>query len=287
MRYMFLYITEGVMYYTYEEIDRLINEDMPMFDLTQELLDIKEKGKITFITRKDCVVTANSLIEKLADKLGLKVLFKEKDGIYLKAGSRLFEAEGENVLILWKVAQNIYEYALSVSTYVYEMSAKARKYNPYIEILTTRKVIPFTKKIALQAVIDGGGLPHRVTTTETILVFENYINLCGGWDKFYKDFEKLKQKSVEKKWVVEAKDLNQAKKLIEIGVDVLQLDKIDADTTKQIVDLAHDKNIKVISAGGVNIDNVEKYAKAGVDSIVTTAPYFAKGADVKVIIEPS
>jgi len=275
------------MYYTYEEIDRLINEDMPMFDLTQELLDIKEKGKITFITRKDCVVTANSLIEKLADKLGLEVLFREKDGRYLKAGSRLFEAEGENVLILWKVAQNIYEYALSVSTYVYEMSAKARKYNPYIEILTTRKVIPFTKKIALQAVIDGGGLPHRVTTTETILVFENYINLYGGWERFYKDFEKLKQKSVEKKWVVEAKDLNQAKRLIEIGVDVLQLDKIDINTTKQIVDLAHDKKIKVISAGGVNIENVEEYAKAGVDSIVTTAPYFAKGADVKVIIEPS
>ena len=36
----------------------------------------------------------------------------------------------------------------------------------------------------------------------------------------------------------------------------------------------------------INIDNVEEYAKAGVDSIVTTAPYFAKGADVKVVMEP-
>lgn len=274
------------MYYTYEEIDRLINEDMPLFDLTQELLNIKEKGKITFTTRKDCVVTANSLVEKLSDKLELDVLFKEKDGTYLKAGSKLFEAEGENVLVLWKVAQNIYEYALSVSTYVYEMTLKARKHNPHIEILTTRKVIPFTKKIALQAVIDGRGLPHRVTTTETILVFENYINLYGGWDKFYKNFEKLKQKSIEKKWVVEAKSFEHSKKLIEIGVDVLQLDKLDVETTKKIVELAHQKNIKVISAGGININNVEEYAKSGVDSIVTTAPYFAKGADVKVVITP-
>jgi len=274
------------MYFTYEEIDRLINEDMPIFDLTQELLDIKEKGKITFTTRKDCVVTANLLIEKLAEKLRLDVVFKEKDGNFVNAGSKLFEAEGENVLILWKVAQNIYEYALSVSTYVCEMTKKARKYNPNIEILTTRKVIPFTKKIALQAVMDGGGLPHRVTTTETILIFDNYINLYGGWDKFYKNFEKMKKKSVEKKWVVETKDLNQAKKLIEIGVDVLQLDKVDIETTEKIVKLAHNKNIKVISAGGININNVEEYAKTGVDSIVTTAPYFAKGADVKVVIEP-
>jgi len=274
------------MYYTYEDIDRLITEDMPMFDLTQELLDIKEKGKITFITRKDCIVTANKLVEKLAHKLELKTMFKEKDGNFIKAGSKLFEAEGENILILWKVAQNIYEYALSVSTYVYEMTKKARKHNPNIEILTTRKVIPFTKKIALQAVMDGGGLPHRVTTTETILIFDNYISLYGGWDKFYKNFEKLKKQSIEKKWVVETKDLEQAKKLIEIGVDVLQLDKIDVKTTEEIVKLAHNKDIKVISAGGINIDNIEDYAQTGVASIVTTAPYFAKGADVKVVIEP-
>jgi len=274
------------MYYTSEEIERLISEDMPYFDLTQNLLDIKDKGKITFFTRKECVVTANDLIEKLAEKLGLKVVFKEKDGKFIQENSKLFEAEGENVLILWKVAQNIYEYALSVSTYVYKMTGKARKYNPHIEILTTRKVIPFTKKTALKAVIDGGGLPHRITTSETILVFDNYINLYGGWEKFYKNFGKLKQKSIEKKWVVETKDLIQAKKLIEIGVDVLQLDKVDIDTTKKIVDIAHKNSIKVISAGGINIDNVENYAKTGVDSIVTTAPYFAKGADVKVVITP-
>ncbi|WP_255327530.1 hypothetical protein [Lebetimonas sp. JH292] len=40
-----------------------------------------------------------------------------------------------------------------------------------------------------------------------------------------------------------------------------------------------------ISAGGINANNVEEYAKTGVDSIVTTAPYFAKGADVKVVID--
>jgi len=273
------------MYYTYEDIDRLINEDMPLFDLTKELLDIQTPGKISFFTRKDTVVSANKLVEKLCDRLGLKVTFKEKDGAFVKAGSKLLEAEGEGVLILWKVAQNIYEYALSVSTYTYEMVKAAKEINPHIEILTTRKVIPFTKKIALNAVMDGGGFPHRVSTTETILVFDNYIKLYGGWEKFYKNFEKLKYKSVEKKWVVEAKDINQAKILIDLGIDILQLDKVDIETTKQIVDLAHKKNIKVLSAGGINKENVADYAKTGTDGIVTTAPYFAKGADVKVIID--
>jgi len=273
------------MYYTYEDIDKLINEDMPLFDLTKELLDIKSNGKISFFTRKDTVVTANDLVEQLCKRLNLTVIFKEKDGNFVKEKSKLFEAEGENVLILWKVAQNIYEYALSVSTYTREMVKTAKSVNPNIEILTTRKIIPFTKKIALKAIMDGGAFPHRVTTTETILVFDNYINLYGGWNKFFSDFEKLKYKAVEKKWVVECDSVDRAKKLIEIGVDVIQLDKVDIETTKKIVELAHRKNIKVLSAGGINKENVADYAKTEVDGIVTTAPYFAKGADVKVVID--
>ena len=146
----------------------------------------------------------------------------------------------------------------------------AKSVNPNIEILTTRKVIPFTKKIALNAIIDAGAYPHRVTTTETILVFENYINLYGGWEKFYKDFEKLKHKAVEKKWIVECEDLQKAKKLIDLKVDVIQLDKVDIETTKKIVELAHKNSVKIISAGGINKENVEEYAKTGVDGIVTT-----------------
>ncbi|WP_457560394.1 ModD protein [Caminibacter sp.] len=272
------------MYFTAEDIDRLINEDMSFFDLTKELLEIETPGKIDFFTRKDGVVSCNDLVELLAKRLNLEVTFKEKDGKFVSSGSKLFEAKGENVLILWKVAQNIYEYAMSVSTYVYEMKKIAKKHNPHIEILTTRKVIPFTKKIALKAVMDGGGWPHRVTTTETILVFENYINLYGGWEKFFKDFENLKKRAVEKKWVIECRDLEMAKKLVEIGVDVIQLDKVSPEIAKKVVNLAKPKNIKVLAAGGVKLENIAEYAKSGVDGVVTTAPYFAKGADIKVII---
>ena len=273
-------------FYTNEDVDRLINEDMSLFDLTKELLNIKEKGKIEFFTRKEAVVSGCELVSHLAKRLNLEVIFKEKDGIKVRENSKIFEAKGENVLILWKIAQNIFEYSLGVATYTKKMVDLAKKYNPHIEILTTRKVIPYTKKIALKSVMDGGGWPHRVTTTETILVFDNYINLYGGWEKFFEDFKILKNKAVEKKWIVEAKNLDMAEKLIEIGVDVIQLDKVDLKTTKNIVEKAHKFNIKVLSAGGISIENVEDYAKTGVDGIVTTAPYFAKGGDVKVKVSP-
>jgi len=77
-----------------------------------------------------------------------------------------------------------------------------------------------------------------------------------------------------------------AKKLVEIGVDVIQLDKVSVETTALIVEMAHENNIKVLSAGGINIENIEDYAKTSIDGVVTTAPYFAKGADIKVRITP-
>lgn len=40
--------------------------------------------------------------------------------------------------------------------------------------------------------------------------------------------------------------------------------------------------IKLAVAGGVTLDNVQDYAKTGVDLLVTSAPYFGKPADIGV-----
>ena len=105
------------MYWTYEDIDKLINEDMPSFDLTQELLDIRDSGNISFYTRGQTVSTLNDLVSLLATKLSLKIKFSVENGKLLNDGEKLFEAEGENVLILWKVVQNLYEYSCGVAYY--------------------------------------------------------------------------------------------------------------------------------------------------------------------------
>jgi molybdenum transport protein len=41
----------------------------------------------------------------------------------------------------------------------------------------------------------------------------------------------------------------------------------------------------VACAGGINIENIEEYAKTGVDVIVTSSLYFTKPADIKALIE--
>ena len=95
-------------FYTDEDVDRLINEDMSLFDLTKELLDIKKEGRIEFFSRKEAVVSGCELVQLLAKRLNLEVVFKEKDSKKVDKNSKIFEAKGQNVLILWKIAQNIF-----------------------------------------------------------------------------------------------------------------------------------------------------------------------------------
>jgi molybdenum transport protein len=43
-------------------------------------------------------------------------------------------------------------------------------------------------------------------------------------------------------------------------------------------------DVKIAAAGGVNPANAADYARAGAHILVTSAPYFAPPADIKVII---
>jgi molybdenum transport protein len=274
-------------FYTTAEIEALIGADVPLFDLTEKLMGLENfEGRIRFTTRKLAVATGTELVNRLGEKLGVSPKKVAPPGRLLSPGELIWEGEGKGVLRLWKVAQNLFEYGMGVATYTRQMVERGHQINPHLEILTTRKVIPYTKKVALEAVIDGGGMPHRVTTTETILVFQNYINLFGGWEKFYREFPLLKKRGVEKKWVVEASTFSDALRLIELEVDVVQLDKLPPDEVAEVVKKAHRRGIKVLAAGGIRLENIADYAQTGVDGIVTTAPYFAPSADVKVEITP-
>ena len=69
---------------------------------------------------------------------------------------------------------------------------KVSKINPNLHIITTRKVIPGTKELAIKAVVAGGGFPHRLGLSETVLIFRQHLNFLGGTDELIKILESVK-----------------------------------------------------------------------------------------------
>lgn len=66
------------------------------------------------------------------------------------------------------------------------------------------------------------------------------------------------------------------------NVDVIQLDKMPLDEIKELVDYKNSNypHIKLLVAGGVNLSNVEKYAKLQIDGVVTSSIYSCGMANI-------
>ena len=274
-----------------EEVERIVTEDVPYFDLTTSILGIGDKeGEISYTARHEMMVCGTEEVRRIFNKFGITTHTFTPSGTFIEPGKTFLTAEGKagDLHKVWKATQILLEYASGMATKTYRLVSTAKRVNPDVCVVTTRKHFPLSKKISIKAILAGGALPHRLGLSETILVFGEHLNFYGGYEIFFNDLENIKKKVPEKKITVEVKDMEMAMKAIKAGVDILQLDKFDVSAVKKVVEMARQtgKDIKVAAAGGINETNIADYAATGVDLIVLSCAYFGKPADIKVSLMP-
>lgn len=274
------------------ELETLLAEDVPYGDLTTASLEITDqRARITFATReRPLVVSCTEEAVRLCGLYGLEIDGFVKSGTLVPPKSVFLEARGEagNIHRIWKSVQNLLDYAGGISTYTREAVLLARRINPDIVVATTRKTTPFTKKIAIKAVEAGGGVAHRLGLSESILIFDYHRVFFPSEEAFAEALNKTRKANPEKKIVMEAGDIDEALKFALLGTDILQLEKFPLSKLSDAVQIlrADYPHITLIATGGISAKNIAEYAGTGVDMIVTSSPYSAQPADIKVKIEP-
>jgi len=276
-----------MIFITDETIERFIKEDIPYIDLTSLVLNIAgKKGKMEYICREEAVICGTEEVLKVFRQLNIIPLEYLPSGTAVKPQSIIIGAEGnaEDLHMAWKVSLNILEYTSGIATRTRRMVEKAREVNPNIEVTATRKVFPGTKEMSTKAVIAGGGLPHRLGLSETILIFDQHLEFLGGLDGLLGRLKDIKLRSREKKVFIEVKTINEAVKVCQAGADGVQFDKISPRELSRAVEIIRgiDAGITILAAGGINESNVQSYALTGVDVIVTSAVYFGRPVDMGV-----
>lgn len=266
------------------EILALLEQDVPLGDLTTEAMGIGDRpARIVFAARGAMTVCGTEEAERMFGLAGgAATELHAASGTEVAAGALLLSASasGETVHRVWKTAQTLIEYASGIAT---RARAIVRAAAP-IALVCTRKNFPGTKNISVKAVRAGGAWMHRLGLSETLLVFPEHRALSeltpGEW------VARLRAELPEKKVVAEADTLDAALELARAGVDVIQLERPTPEMTAAVVagtrDLAVPPTIAV--AGGVNETNAAAHVAAGAGLIVSSAPYFARPADVKVTI---
>ncbi len=272
------------------ELEKYIQDDLPYFDLTTSLQNCNDShAQIEVYTREDIIVSCSEEAAKIAELLNCKVEFFVKSKTKLEKGSTILKFSGlyEDIHKAWRLTQILLEYSCKISTYSYEMNKKLKEKNPDCELLTTRKTFPFSKRFCIKAAICGGAMPHRLNLSETILFFDGHRILYKNSDEFYEDLKRIKRKIPEKKLNVESDNLEDCKNLMNIGVDVIQLDKIDFEELEKIIEYKNENYpfVKILVAGGINLTNIEKYASYKIDGVVTSSVYNCGMANISSRLE--
>jgi molybdenum transport protein len=274
-----------MIYITDEMLEKIIKEDVPYLDLTTYIMGIGEqRGRIRFFGREAMVLCGSEEAVRIAGKLQLDVIKTLPSGTRTAPDEVFFEAQGSanNLHMFWKAVMNIFEYCSGIATRTRKLVDQATKANPRISIVTTRKNFPGTKELSIKAVLCGGGLPHRLGLSETVLIFKQHRNFIGDDEQFLRLLPELKAKACEKKILAEAESFDEALRFCKAGIDGVQFDKIAAvDLQRYVQELrAINPQLVILAAGGIHEDNIGEYAKTGIDAVVTTAVYFGKPADI-------
>jgi len=271
------------------EIDRLIAEDVGYGDLTTRALDIGARpGRIEFSARDPMVASGTEVAVRILARLGATAWLKLPSGVRAEAGTRLLEATGPAAVLHagWKVAQTLLEWSSGIATSVREIRDAARAAAPGVVVACTRKAVPLTRALSIQAVLHGGGTMHRTGLGDTLLVFPEHRTFLHGED-LPAMVTRLRATAPERAIVVEVASLDDAALAVAAGADVVQLEKLPPEAVAVLrarMTNFRAPQAKIAAAGGITAANAAAYARAGADILVTSAPYTARPRDVQVRI---
>jgi nicotinate-nucleotide pyrophosphorylase (carboxylating) len=136
----------------------------------------------------------------------------------------------------------------------------------------------------------GGGFNHRLGLDDAILIKENHIKVAGG---IHPAIEAARSFRDRVAWLeVEVTTLEELKEALKWDVDAVLLDNMRPEMVRQAVEMVHAQRIAgtplVEASGGITLDNVRRFAEAGVDSIsIGALTHSAPAVDISFEIEPA
>lgn len=276
-----------------DELDGWLHEDIGYFDLTSAVLEIGDRpARIAWKARGSVVAACTEEIVRLLAQRQVVQIRHAASGTVLQAGDVLIEAEGpaQALLDVWKVGQNLLEYACGVATRTHDLMRAVHAVDPRVGVLTTRKHPPGLRRVAIKATRAGGAWPHRLGLSETVVVFPQHRALLpeGGWASIRETLTRNAPGLAEKKIVIEAATLEEAELAVQAGADVIQFDKVMPEQLAPWCTHLRNRwpHLKILAAGGIRHDNVTGYAASGVDALVTSSLYYGAPADIGVTLAP-
>jgi nicotinate-nucleotide pyrophosphorylase (carboxylating) len=254
-------------------IDEALKEDIGSGDYsTLSCIPADAKGKAVLKIKQDGVLAGMEVAEnifKYKEAVSVFTAFK-KDGDKMKTGDKAFEVEASvhTILQCERLVLNCMQRMSGIATLTKQYTDKLVGYKT--KLLDTRKTTPNFRLLEKEAVRIGGGVNHRFGLYDMIMLKDNHIDYCGGIEKAIETaYTYVQEKKLDLKIEVETRTIEDVKKVIAVGEGKVFRIMLDNFSPEQITDALKliDNSFETEASGGIDLDNIEAYAKTGVNYV--------------------
>ncbi len=244
-------------------------------------IDEKERASARVVARQAGIISGLAWIPDLVEAFGARVVWEASacDGQSVLAWASLGTLAGNrrDLLALERTVLNLVGRCSGIATRTGEFVARARRGNPSVRVLDTRKTTLGLRMLEKYAVRCGGGHGHRLGLFDAVLVKDNHLAglrneaAIRGWiTHIHTRLGRLKEPPdfVE----VEVDTLEQLRVLLEAETKVASIVLLDnmmpAELERAVaMNAAAGRKFQLEASGGVRLETIERIAATGVDRI--------------------
>ena len=248
---------------------------------------LKNKNVVNaeIVAKQDMIVSCLDIIfhvfNKISNSIDIELFVKDGDEVH--SGKTICKIAGPayDVLSGERICLNFLMRACGIATLTRKCTNLIKHCKA--KVAGTRKTLPGLRIIDKQAVIDGGGVPHRFGLYDGCLIKENHIAAAGSISAA---IEQAKYSSHHLlKVEVEVETVEQLKEALNAGADIALLDNMELSQIIKSVKITQNK-IPLEVSGGVNINNIVSIAETGVDYIsLGMLTHSSPAADLSLLIK--
>ena len=277
---------DGVSRMLLSSMDRWVTAILADDDIDNPMFGSSETIDATIIAKGDGIVAGTAMVDHLIQiwAPSIQVNWRASDGKKVSNGEEIANLTGcrETILLIERSILNIIGHLSGIATETKKWASKAAK-----QIACTRKTT--WGLLDKWAVHLGGGLTHRLTRNDALMIKENDLASMG-------DSDDGNEKKIAE--LIQSLDLSQLESFIEIevrnekeavtaaamwqqshqGIDgklVVMLDNFGPERCKEMVAQLEDMGLRnavlLEASGNITFETLDEWFECGVDVISTSA----------------
>ena len=231
-------------------------------------------GKAKLLVKEDGIIAGVAFAKMVFDYVdsNLEIEIFIEDGTIVNKGDVVFYVSGssQSILKAERLVLNSMQRMSAIATKTSEYNRLLKGTNT--KILDTRKTTPGFRACEKWAVKIGGGENHRFALYDMVMLKDNHIDFAGGITlAIAKTKAYLKENNLDLKIIVEARNLDEIKEILESeGIHRILIDNFNFEDTRKAVTLIGNK-CQTESSGNINENTIRDYAECGVNYISSGA----------------